>query len=85
MLFRFRYQMLRFRHSSVPRGNYVFRAGAEDVGTDVFGSRPGGRCVSESSHGGVGIVRRADFSRPGGRCVSESSHGGHRLVLLHRH
>ena len=85
MLFRFRYQMLRFRHSSVPRGNYVFRAGAEDVGTDVFGSRPGGRCVSESSHGGVGIVRRADFSRPAGRCVSESSHDGHRLVLLHRH
>ena len=49
MLFRFRYQMLRFRHSSVQRGNYVFRAGAGDVGTDVFGSRPGGRCVSESS------------------------------------
>lgn len=85
MLFRFRYQMLRFRHSSVPRGNYVFRAGAGDVGTDVFGSSSGGRCVSESSQQWGRIVRRADFSRPAGRCVSESSHGGHRLVLLHRH
>lgn len=56
MLFRFRYQMLRFRHSSVPRGNYVFRTGAGDVDTDVFGSRPGGRCVSESSHGGHRLV-----------------------------
>lgn len=56
MLFRFRYQMLRFRHSSVLRGNYVFRAGAGDVGTDVFGSRPAGRCVSESSHDGHRLV-----------------------------
>ncbi|KFJ06771.1 hypothetical protein BTHE_0746 [Bifidobacterium thermophilum] len=47
MLFRFRYQMLRFRHSSVPRGNYVFCVGVGDVGADVFGSRPARRSLCE--------------------------------------